>query len=438
MNVYLQSKVYEKDETTEKYCFDFGFSDNKEILALVVRGTQISDAVFDRYEYGDVAFCKIEQKFDEITEMREILKLHNEGGRFDELVMPQDRPSEAEITELSSKTYTSFLGMYSPGSTDIRLVYASKYMSLISESQVSVVVSNPPRVYVAFFGVNQKNIMHEKAKDTYYEIDIDTLTNGFKRIPSGQDIVFSYNSEEGDENLIFAFETQKSERILPEYKKDKPINQIVMSDGNVFEDATQTEMNSFDTFVDDVMLAKVSIYSKEIRDKKSARSYNTNADISYQPLYPGEDFSYKLKNGKDYENIQLLGFSKDITKWTDSINENPNPFIELSDIIQNHVFGRVYEHYENNLSDQIAMFENPTFGGNTKSESFRPIDSASGGRYFYWNIDLGGRYNFNEDSSNIVFFNKGSLGKGEKAGHTPLSFVDKGKKFLCHQINAFS
>jgi hypothetical protein len=97
--------------------------------------------------------------------------------------------------------------------------------------------------------------------------------------------------------------------------------------------------------------------------------------------------SFTLGSYQDYTNIQLLGFSKDITKWTDAINENPNPFLEISDIVENHTFGRVYEDYVDNLSSQLVFFENPSFGNNVQDEGCRPIDNDDY-RFFMWKIDI--------------------------------------------------
>lgn len=108
MNAYLMLSVQDAD----KYCFDFEFSQNKEIMAIMARNPSLSGQVFDRYEYCDVVMSKIDYSFDSVVQKRELLKFTTDGDRFDDIIAPLDIPTEGSIRELSSGTFWSLLGTY--------------------------------------------------------------------------------------------------------------------------------------------------------------------------------------------------------------------------------------------------------------------------------------------------------------------------------------
>lgn len=181
-----------------------------------------------------------------------------------------------------------------------------------------------------------------------------------------------------------------------------------MAEGSPIEDPVSPEMNSYDTFVEAVGTA-VAVFDGGVLKFGGFSVNNANADMSYQPLFPGKNFTYSINNAGDYENIQLLGVSKDISKWIDAVNTNADPFIDLSDILQNRLFGRVYEDYESNLSDQLSIVDNDTFGDNAVNQDNRP-KSDNGKTYFNWDIE------FSQEpeklsSMSLVFFNAKSVGK---------------------------
>lgn len=150
-------------------------------------------------------------------------------------------------------------------------------------------VELPPAITarIAFFNDRTSHVLLDES--TYRDFTLDTTTGGTPRIPTGQDIVFANNMEQGQENVVFAFATRKADNFTPEYNSELTVSVQEGTEGATIEDALSPEMNSLDVLDSDIMLSKIRVYSNEVRKLGDGRIYNTNADISYQPLYPGDD-----------------------------------------------------------------------------------------------------------------------------------------------------
>ena len=91
------------------------------------------------------------------------------------------------------------------------------------------------------------------------------------------------------------------------------------ADGPVIDDNTDNDMNSHDVFDTNITIFRKQIVSrrlKNIRKHGSSRyTFNTNADMSYFPVYPGFAGAKKLYERPQYQhyNIELLGTAKDIS-----------------------------------------------------------------------------------------------------------------------------
>ena len=402
MNSYLMLSV----QDAERYCFDFEFSDNKDIMAIMARNPALSGQVFDRYEYCDVVMSKIDYDFDSVFQKRELLKFTTDGDKFDDMVVPAEVPTEESIREISSGVFWSLLGAYPTTASDVRLVYATKRLELVSQDQVKVELPPVISARIAFFDDSTSHVLLNES--TYRDTTLNTTTDGSPRIPTGQDIVFANDTEQGRETVVFAFATRKAGSFSPEYSDELTVSVERGSSGGTIDDALSPEMNSFDVFDSDIMLSRVGVYSDRIQDAGPGRIYNINADISYQPLYPGDDGLIKLDPGREYHNIELLGRSRDISRWVDAINKDPDPFMEISDIVENHTFGRVYEDYVDNLSDCLVLFDNPAFSPNSPETALQPVVSEDGA-YYAWTIQVPQTRSL--DKMNLAFFNKESLGK---------------------------
>lgn len=156
---------------------------------------------------------------------------------------------------------------------------------------------------------------------------------------------------------------------------------------------------------------------------------NTNADMSYIPVYPGisgevsvmlpavlsaeltSDLSVEkhiYRYGKPFE---LLGDSNDIDKQIRLVNTDVDPYFQLSTIREDYVFGRVYEDWPKDWWDKdnsLRMFSSPAMNFNPAN----PYRSADGKALEYI-IDLApfAYSNHNYYSLNLLIYNRDTLGK---------------------------
>jgi len=128
-------------------------------------------------------------------------------------------------------------------------------------------------------------------------------------------------------------------------------------------------MNSYDTFNQDVVLVGYTIRSSRlVENGRGDNILNTNADFSYLPLYPGVSSEIQLKKSKisadEYQNVELLGRSKNIDGYIEITNPSPDPYFSYDTISGNYTFGRVYEDYQDFYDKTFKMFENPPLNTN--------------------------------------------------------------------------
>ena len=188
------------------------------------------------------------------------------------------------------------------------------------------------------------------------------------------------------------------------------------SDGGCIDDPTAHEMTSHDVFDEHLAIVHAHFNERLYQDGNPV-FYNLNADMSYQPVYPGYQHKYVKPGLSSYENIELLGKSKDIVGSIASVNPNADPYFELSDMLENGVYGRVYENYalvEHDLLNSIFVIkQNPAFGENKKDAGSSPIGYAD--KHYAWDIDLAGNFEAATSSDiarmNIVMFNTQNMGK---------------------------
>lgn len=205
MNSYLLS-VCNGAIADTAYCYDFGFSEDKTVMALVSKRTEISDPAFDTYEYSDVVMSEVKLEYDALSKKRRLLTFSNNNGQFDDIVRPEKYPNATEIIESGKESYDAFIGMYSPDAANIRMVYARKNMGLLSGNQdcVSVSLDETPVVKIAMFNKSANQIMEDSG--TYCSSEV-AISAGYRAF--GQDIIFSSGDESGKETLTFAFVVEK-------------------------------------------------------------------------------------------------------------------------------------------------------------------------------------------------------------------------------------
>lgn len=174
--------------------------------------------------------------------------------------------------------------------------------------------------------------------------------------------------------------------------------------GSPFGDPRTTEMNSHDVFDSNVVISKIDI-STNIPKVKHSSEHNTNADMSFIPVYPGVSGEVKLSSITDdmtikNEPFQLLGYSKNIDGYIDGVNTETNPYFDYDTMISGLTHGRVYEDFDPSKDNTFRHFTNPPLSERDSLE-------------FTWEIELSG-YEYTDrqiDTLNVLIYNNKTLGK---------------------------
>lgn len=295
----------------------------------------------------------------------------------------------------------AYLGAYSPSLKNIRLVYAYKRHSKLTDDVLSVNLfsdkQNDIRLMIATYNEKTNGIGIGWDYDGKSIIDGDACTDtGFDGISptfgvTSHEIAFTCDNVK-KEKLTFAFPVQRN---TTEFKTYNGIGIDVDPNaaGGCIDDPLSPEMTSHDIFEEHIAIVHTHFNEQIIRDGNPV-FYNLNADMSYQPVYPGYHHKYVKPALSGYENIELLGKSKDIAKSIASVNPTADPYFELSDMLENGVYGRVYENYadvEQDIINNIFVIKsNPPFGENKKETESQPIGGAD--KYYAWDIDLSSNF----------------------------------------------
>jgi len=153
-------------------------------------------------------------------------------------------------------------------------------------------------------------------------------------------------------------------------------------DGRSFADPRPGEMNSHDILDKSIEFQKAAFVSKgKLRLLPGARSaHNTNADMSYIPVYPGLSGEAALSSfGGDYIRAELLGKSKDLDVAAGRVNLSVDPYFDMNRITEDYVFGRVYEDFQKSLDKSLLAVRNPSINSNQRKAQIAP-------GYFIWTL----------------------------------------------------
>lgn len=152
------------------------------------------------------------------------------------------------------------------------------------------------------------------------------------------------------------------------------INLSANADGPTIDDPLHADMDSHDIFSTNVTLFRKKTVSRQLRDVRSAEgsrqyTFNTNADMSYFPVYPGFEGRkelYRKSNYYDYYDVELLGVAKDIQQQISFVNPEPDPYLDAEDILSGFANARVYEDYVGYLDETLKTVDNELIGQNSK------------------------------------------------------------------------
>ena len=230
--------------------------------------------------------------------------------------------------------------------------------------------------------------------------DISPASLGGRCVRGGSMCV-GYNRQ--NEQLTFAYATELTSRNAAAYAVETTPNAVALSasDGRTLADPLAVEMNSYDAFGQNVTLVDVK-YSAGSLVLKSVKDYNTNADIAYIPVYPGYEHEFVMPScygvmdkdlecrtlSDEYYSVELLGQSRDITRYIDLVNPSPDPYFDYDKIRNDYEFGRVYEDYEKELENTFTQIKNPSISRNSARRygSYNVIRSV--GSSFVWTVNL--------------------------------------------------
>jgi len=123
-----------------------------------------------------------------------------------------------------------------------------------------------------------------------------------------QNPVFSYFIDlNGMKYLELAYLTEQEETSLSAYKR-RGVDISSDTEGKIFADPVNKEMNSFDIFTQNISIVKIKLTNPTI---ESTSTFNTNADIGYIPAYTGTTDDRLLDLRDDipscYQAVELLG-----------------------------------------------------------------------------------------------------------------------------------
>lgn len=276
------------------------------------------------------------------------------------------------------------------------------------------------------------------------------IENGskYKKIPDGSSTFDVYSARFGNrkivgrsecvgynrysERLTFAYATELTSNLADLVRAETISGALQISaatEGALITDPLASEMNSHDKFTQNITLVEAQYKSKTL-DIKSVKDYNTNADISYIPVYPGYENEFNMPScygvldtdmscrtiSGDYQNIELLGDSKDIERYIELVNPDPDPYFDYESVRENTEFGRVYEDYKAEFEKTFTLIENPSLNFNSPASYGSRYSIYSTGNKFIWTINLN-RLNptpfgiHDLKTMQVIVYNADTLGK---------------------------
>ena len=184
----------------------------------------------------------------------------------------------------------------------------------------------------------------------------------------GPDICLAYD----EENNIINFAAQTV--LAPSAAVRADVGLIGLSSnayGATIDDPSGDEMNSHDIFDTNVTFFRKQVVSYRLKDARSFGNakyeFNTNADMSYFPVYPGFAGAKKLykRPQYDYYSVELLGMAKDISQQISYVNPRPDPYLDADAILSNFANARVYQDYVGYVDETFKTVDNKLIGANS-------------------------------------------------------------------------
>lgn len=176
--------------------------------------------------------------------------------------------------------------------------------------------------------------------------------------------------------------------------------------------ARREDVTSHDIYDGDIRILDFIINESgsEVDESRSGGRFNTNADMSYIPSYPGYENRINLLSvdpGRNAYSVEFLGKTGDLEGGISRTAISVNPYIDEDEMNANGVFGRVYEDWSHEWARKNRTIMVERCGmmnvGNQTGSAFR------------WTIDLDpeklGNYLSDLTKVKFMMMNTTNLGK---------------------------
>ena len=324
---------------------------------------------------------------------RTVLKLYSPSRETDYYMSGDDYLSPSRLSDESvidggrEISAYQYIGSYLKGNSNIYHVYAYKRIYRDEDRCLTREALGPIKVFPVLNGVFSPN-------NQIYGNLVQNPIDQTRLSVVGADVCFSFNETNGV--LTFAAQTV----FKPGLSSETDASSVELSanaDGPAINDPLNPDMNSHDVFNTNVTLFYKQVLAKKLIDVRSGDrelTFNTNADMSYFPVYPGVDGRAELwrKPEYSYYNVELLGTARDINDQIQSVNPNPNPYLDYDSIMSGFANARVYEDYAGFVDSSLKIVDNRLIGLNSDvlNQSFAEqyVTVSDRKDEFYWTVRL--------------------------------------------------
>lgn len=223
-------------------------------------------------------------------------------------------------------------------------------------------------------------------------------------------ITFGKYLDGSDAHLVVAY-VEKND--VGNLKSLSSLGENVVLSSNTFglpttAPTSRDQVTSHDVYEGNIRVVDFLVEEESTTLKASSR-YNTNADMSYIPSYPGYENRIRLNEvdvTKDVFNVEFLGKVGDLDSSISRVVEDVDPYIDEERMNANDIFGRVYEDWDEEWANQnrtARVFKCPMM-------NFRDDNTGHG---LCWRIhtDNLGTYLSDFNQVKVLMMNTTNLGK---------------------------
>lgn len=322
--------------------------------------------------------------------------------------------TESFLSGYSDWVGYTLLGCYPIKSDNFYTFYGKKRITANEDGEISISLPNPTQVLMV---------------DYMFQRVADSREISFVNTPTIEDIAVSLK-DSVNVSLGFVVSSLMIDGNLKSYTTntasvDLPIV-VPKKDDYTRDDPQHKEMNSHDIYTSDIIVKNYVVQSSSLKEV-SERIFNMNADMSYLPIYPGQECRFDISKsgiqGEKYYPVQLMGQSRNIDNIIKLVNPTPNPYFTMDDISEKYTFGRVYEDYLASDNKTLKLLDNPPINivsteidyENPPAQGWISVDTDD--KCFTWSIPLTKQFptvEYNEkdfQTIKLVMFNIKNFGK---------------------------